>query len=490
MPSSICVNLLVYLLFTASSGIVGFDPGSLHGLNILSWGDRTHDEITKCALYQVTAKYLENIYREEVNIGRINYGRCGDAKASIKKAVKKYGFDWSIYDNALDLIAKSNRHVDKYDWSVEEAHFDSETFAQGAARILQLKVAAIESLEDNYSNNARSFIGNLFHTVQDFYSHSNWVDFEPSQINENLFRRENLGPVADFTQRTCLSCASTSCVSQVAPELTQKRILTSGYFRVKYLGGKMKPRGKCSHGGDVDSTKIEDAVGGGINKDTQSSIQGEKHLTAVALAQQSSFQILLDLWGIVGPNKFGQFLGLQQKRSAITFVVDVSSSGNDAVLSVKQTVDSLIADQKSRFEFVLSPYGSLGWGPLLKTANVSELKTINNNVVPDQSSPFYHALLEAVEAAKSRSVVFAFVTDFKKSFSQAVSKNAEFHSRILLLAREKHIKIHPVLLRPSSALTTLYSSHEYEEMAMLTGGLNIVSPFDSALNMRDFILKG
>jgi len=52
---------------------------------------------------------------------------------------------------------------------------------------------------------ARQLLGQLLHTLQDFYSHSNWIELGKKEINERLGIDENIGPVAAPDQSTCTS---------------------------------------------------------------------------------------------------------------------------------------------------------------------------------------------------------------------------------------------------------------------------------------------
>jgi hypothetical protein len=79
----------------------------------------------------------------------------------------------------------------------------------------------------------------------------------------------------------------------------------------------------------LDSTKGQDAIGGGINKDTVTSIQGNRHLIAAGLAQRNSYQILLELWGLIGVEKLGNFLGLGGNSLAIA----IDTTGADVIES-------------------------------------------------------------------------------------------------------------------------------------------------------------
>lgn len=65
---------------------------------------------------------------------------------------------------------------------------------------------------------ARQLLGQLLHTLQDFYSHSNWVELGNKNINENIGINEDIGPVASKTQSTCQNegCTkiTTKCVGK------------------------------------------------------------------------------------------------------------------------------------------------------------------------------------------------------------------------------------------------------------------------------------
>jgi hypothetical protein len=52
---------------------------------------------------------------------------------------------------------------------------------------------------------ARQLLGQLLHTLQDFYSHSNWIELGKKEINERLGLHEDIGPVAAANQSTCTS---------------------------------------------------------------------------------------------------------------------------------------------------------------------------------------------------------------------------------------------------------------------------------------------
>lgn len=128
------------------------------------------------------------------------------------------------------------------------------------------KTSALKGVKFEY---ARQLAGQYLHTLQDFYSHSNWVELE----NENrkfyaLTNPANSIPsqyVAKQNEETCISCPmaieqNDNCDNNL---IIQK--ITSGYY-----GGQdiSKPANvsKCGHGGILDRSRNY-GTRGGINKE-------------------------------------------------------------------------------------------------------------------------------------------------------------------------------------------------------------------------------
>ncbi|CAF3187096.1 unnamed protein product, partial [Rotaria sp. Silwood2] len=87
------------------------------------------------------------------------------------------------------------------------AHFDSESFNESNHRIMRLRKKVIEDASDPNKDldAARGKIGDLLHTLQDFYSHSNWVEMGKTEINRHIGIQENIGRIAEINQATCSS---------------------------------------------------------------------------------------------------------------------------------------------------------------------------------------------------------------------------------------------------------------------------------------------
>ncbi len=67
---------------------------------------------------------------------------------------------------------------------------------------------------------ARQLLGQLLHTLQDFYSHSNWIELGKTEINDRLSIYEDVGPVAAPNQSTCMS---KGCVTKKVKCVRNKR---------------------------------------------------------------------------------------------------------------------------------------------------------------------------------------------------------------------------------------------------------------------------
>jgi len=80
--------------------------------------------------------------------------------------------------NAMNEIQSANVEMDSSPSnSIAAVHFDGEQFLQGSKRLQDLRQQLITSLNNgNKSQHARNLAGNALHTLQDFYSRSNWIE--------------------------------------------------------------------------------------------------------------------------------------------------------------------------------------------------------------------------------------------------------------------------------------------------------------------------
>jgi hypothetical protein len=154
-------------------------------------------------------------------------------------------------------------------------HFDAETFYPSQDRIKALANATIQRLVAGNPKDARLLLGAALHTVQDFYSHTNWVE-----LGGSLPAPQLVSPFPPFLPQT-LANGDPTC-DQLEPD-PDTRAFTSGYYSGS---GPARYPGKCIHGGLVDFLP-----GLGINKDSVNpnfSPHALRHQEAAQLAELST----------------------------------------------------------------------------------------------------------------------------------------------------------------------------------------------------------
>lgn len=135
------------------------------------------------------------------------------------EALEPYGFSPEV----AKQIGIANDHVDKVEMLNNAAHADSESFEAASALMRQRLRKAAEYLLLEDLKNARDTFGYITHTVQDFFSHSNYVEFMAGEPID-LLNLKNPSPD--------IKCAKDD----------RRNGLTSGYFP-----NENTPPGKCSH---------------------------------------------------------------------------------------------------------------------------------------------------------------------------------------------------------------------------------------------------
>jgi hypothetical protein len=179
-------------------------------------------------------------------------GITTQALAPIERTVGSQTFRFS--ERALDEIRDANRNTDIITFFGVAEHFDDEAFVESSRRLINLKEAVIAQSLAGQGEGAREDLGGALHTVQDFYSHSNWVELGLAGIETRLGRAE-MQPLS-LDQRTCEDDFATLVDFGLTSE-------TTGYFPFFDLCGGPPdgtPAGKCRHG-------VEFICPDGLNKD-------------------------------------------------------------------------------------------------------------------------------------------------------------------------------------------------------------------------------
>ena len=267
-----------------SHSVKAFMPGPRSGLVVGGFGNWSHEHITENAIWSLLGEF---------------------------------GFTSStqLSRDALDNIAKANGTTDldeERKWAYP--HFDGENFYHSQERLKAAKNKIDQLMSISPSGRqvaeAQYYLGRALHTLQDFYSHSNWAEQHPSTNPIEIFHA-----VGDLNvtmqglpenEKTCKTCTRNNC-DQCEDILDIPQFqLTTGY----YHGDKdrpTKPPGKCSHGGVVAGI-FEDKTGdgskrSGINKDTRdctASPHEQFHHTAAAQAIEATKEYMKEVRDLIG----------------------------------------------------------------------------------------------------------------------------------------------------------------------------------------------
>jgi hypothetical protein len=165
-----------------------------------------------------------------------------------RKALAPSG--WST--EAVNDVNVGDLKTDQDEFNDHPAHFDSEAFEAGSARLRAKLDACIGQLKVGNLKEAREQFGRGFHAIQDFFAHSNFVDTyladsqDPSKSPLDLLNLKNPRPEVQCT-----------------PPLfkAENGELTTGYFPDNW---KPFPH-KCTHAEMNKDHDIVDAAGRTLN---------------------------------------------------------------------------------------------------------------------------------------------------------------------------------------------------------------------------------
>uniref|UniRef100_A0ABI7YA64 von Willebrand factor A domain containing 7 n=1 Tax=Felis catus TaxID=9685 RepID=A0ABI7YA64_FELCA len=130
---------------------------------------------------------------------------------------------------ALGEVSRANAAQDFLPTSRNDPdlHFDAERLGQGRTRLVGALREALVAARALDHTLARQRLGAALHALQDFYSHSNWVELGQQQPHPHLlWPRQELRSLAQVDDPTCSDCEELSCPGN----LLGFTLLTSGYF--------------------------------------------------------------------------------------------------------------------------------------------------------------------------------------------------------------------------------------------------------------------
>jgi hypothetical protein len=367
---------------------------------------------------------------------------------------------------ALDQIIEADAKVDE-DQTSSAKHFDGENAAGAQLRLATLKQNVLDALRSDPINatGARDNLGSALHTIQDFYSHSNWVEQGNSAAHPGVGRPGAL-PFAGPATPTCSGFTDTGLTCANSSNIIGS-LLTSGYY-----GGedRVKPGAfKCSHGGPLDkSSPSSDPVGyfrEGINKDTlycDISPHSSYHGTAAAAAIAGTQQFIEDIKAEITPAQLKALLGA---GPTLAFAIDTTGSMGGIIAGVRASaasiVDARLGTDEEPLQYVLAPFNDPSTGPTVATNDAALFKSFIGGLGAsgggDCPELAMTGMYNGLSLADPGGALFM--------YTDATAKDAGLAGAVISLAKSKDIKIYPMLFGSCSPLTP-----GYLQAAAETGG--------------------
>ncbi|KAM9363393.1 von Willebrand factor A domain-containing protein 7 [Symphorus nematophorus] len=373
------------------------------------------------------------------------------------------------FHSALQEIYVQNGLVDRDFVNSAPHHFNSEAFLEGRGLIMEGMVAIKANVRNENFQAARETLGRVLHTLQDFYSHSNWVELGHTEPYNNLISPDRpLENLADVNTATCSDCASGTCPNPILSNILKEKKLTSGYMGIFSAA---KPKGKCSHGGAADLTSAVDPRGG-INKDERRSDNVALHDTAVKAATAASLQLLDDIRLAVGNKSFLRMMGIA-RSSVVCFVIDTTGSMKDDIDEARAVVYNIIDSKKGTqdepSEYILVPFNDPSFGPMVRTTDpdemkreISKLKASGGNDIPEMC---LSGLQLALTGAPASSHIYV--------FTDATAKDIALKDTIVALIRSTQSTV-SFFMTPGHARRRRSlersSFDDYKDLALASGG--------------------
>ncbi|XP_069024123.1 von Willebrand factor A domain-containing protein 7 [Embiotoca jacksoni] len=402
-------------------------PGLIHTFKPLftfPGNSITHRDITRNAVLRKTAETCRDFAASEGRDFTLtidnNLSVETVQRACVSTSSSTSPLSTVMFHDAIISMYLRNAIVDLVYALSDEHHFDKETF-QGGRDVITAGVSAVKAavkLENFVA--ARGILGQVCHTLQDFYSHSNWVELSNNAPYSALTRPDQpLENLAGPSTPTCRNCTGGDCADNLLPNLLQQGLLTSGYFSIF---SSEKPTGKCSHGGFFDQTSRQDPVGG-INKDEVESSHGSLHHKAADVAVDATMELLEDIRLAVGDKNFLRLMGLSQS-SVLCFVIDTTGSMSDDIAEAKRVSFEIIDSKRGTLQepsaYILVPFNDPGFGPLTITTNADTFKDSINKLSAkgggDTPELSLSGLQLALTAAPPLSEIFVFTDAPAKDF--------------------------------------------------------------------------
>ncbi|XP_040042129.2 von Willebrand factor A domain-containing protein 7-like isoform X5 [Gasterosteus aculeatus] len=473
------VSVLGVALLTVLSGhTVAFVP--------IGGGSPTHVSITGTALLQ---KVTETC-RAVAEAAGHEFNPTGSSPEELVQAclgpTATGDVSGAKFHSALQEIYTQNGLVDRNFVTSAPHHFNSEAFLEGRGLIIEGLVAIKANIREENFQAARETLGRVLHTLQDFYSHSNWVELGYTEPYINLIRPDlPLENLAGISTATCSDCASGKCPNSILPNILKEKKLTSGYMGIFSAA---KPKGKCSHGGAGDLTSTAEPRGG-ISKDERRADNVAFHNAAVNVATAASLQLLEDIRLAAGDNNFLRMMGIA-RSSVVCFVIDTTGSMSDDIEAARKAVYEIIDKKKGTqdepSEYILVPFNDPDFGPMIRTTDADKMKReislLRANGGGDTPEMCLSGLQVALTGAPDSSDIYV--------FTDAVAKDIYLKDTIMALISSTKSTVSFFLTSSGRRRRSLRASsfEDYKNLALASGGQAIEVSKSQLPQATDIIL--
>jgi hypothetical protein len=377
-------------------------------------------------------------------------------------------------------------------------HFDNELLPSSSRRVLNLREEIVGLITSDPPNGAvaRQRLGTAFHSIQDFYAHSNWVElFEANVPNDD---RDPLGGFNRAMGRRVMAqppLSTSFCDfvpgiifddTNLLPTVTT---LTTGYFDLPEFCDNL-PAGKCFHGAGSC---------GGINKDTPD-VAGHARALQLATAASTDFvnQILEDPRVANGGPEGGLNVKAVKALMGISgapplaFVIDTTGSMSDDIFGVQTRVKTMIEERRATEQepesYVLVGFNDPSVGPVVKTSDpaifLNAVDSLGASGGGDCPEPSVGAMRRAVELLDYESSLFL--------FTDADASDASLRGALLSESTAKNVEITAFVTGACSGRRGIAAADLYDGIATATGGLIFFIDKDevgSALDVVDAALS-
>lgn len=408
---------------------------------------------------------------------------------------------------ALEEIINANIDVDSGSSVFKSAsHFDGDNFEGAQKRLTDLKLKIKDLMLQKRPNikDAREYLGQALHTLQDFYSHSNWVELKRGAYYDVLGVPGKPLTNPSVNTLSCEDCVRNAC-TDCATHL-KATDLTTGYYSLSVtenFGGnvlltinqdRVKPNDmKCSHGGRIRLAlnTLRDGSGkgtrhAGINKDTKNcniSPHNDEHVDAAKDAKVATQKYLDDIKRLIRVRKMKLLLG---GGPTLAMAIDTTGSMENIILQVKQQaiqiVSSRIGTDEEPSNYVLVPFNDPGVGPVIATEDpfefmqaISGLTAEAGGDCPELSMT---GMLQALNNIEDEGGELLMFTD-------ASSKDASLVGAVEGIALSRNISISPMAFGSCSPIDP-----GYIRLANNTGGqlfVLSVAEAGSITKLADFL---